>query len=118
MNSNVSGAGEDAAAVQKKSRAELMVPCSTHYWQLANLNWQLASKLHGNFLATCQLEVATCQQLELATCQLELATCQQLELATCQQLELTTCQRPELATCQLEVATCQQLELATCQPDM
>ena len=87
-------------------------------WKIANLSQQLACQLdHATCwqLETCQLELATwastCQQL---ACQLDLATCWQL--ATCQ-LELATCWQP--ATCQFELATCWQpaicqLELTTC----
>ena len=60
------------AKKNKKSRAELVVPCSTHCWHLVNLSWQLSSKL------TCRkLDLATSQlaRLQFAICNLQLATC-------------------------------------------
>ena len=61
----------------EKSQAELMVPCSTHWWQVINLGWQLASELTcGKLdLASCQLAVSLLTCWQLATCKIGLALC-------------------------------------------
>ena len=75
-------------------------------------SWARGPLFHS-LLATCQLELATCQRIdlqELATCNLQLSICN-LQLATCN-LQLATCNL-QLATCNLQFATCN-LQLAIC----